>query len=95
MDEREREGNAASRMFSQTIAESAETIRAHAALLEQTKASFQQLTTELAKRDRDVDRDLITLEKRLNRHRVAIDRGEDQVRLVSQIAKIAGLTFHC
>jgi hypothetical protein len=82
-------------MFSQTIAESAETIRAHATLVEQMKASMQQLIVELAKRDRDVDRDLMTLEKRLNRHRVAIDRGEDQVRLASQIAKIAGLTFPC
>ena len=73
-------------MFSQTIAESAETIRVHAELLEQAKVSLQQLTEELTKRDRDVDRDLTVWQRRLNRHRVDLDRNDEHV----SISRIKG-----
>jgi hypothetical protein len=54
----------------------------YAGRLEAMEKSFQDLTAELMERDRDVDRDMITLEQRINRHRTAIDRTDDHVGLL-------------
>ena len=44
--------------------------------------SLENLTVALMERDRDVDRDMLTLERRLNRHRTEIDRADDHVGLL-------------
>jgi len=44
--------------------------------------SLEDLTVALMERDRDVDRDMLTLERRLNRHRTEIDRADDHVGLL-------------
>jgi uncharacterized coiled-coil protein SlyX len=42
-------------------------------------ARIDQLVAALRERDQVVEKDFDTLERRLNRHRVAIDRVEEQV----------------
>ena len=44
--------------------------------------SLEDLTVALMERDHDVDRDMLTIERRLNRHRTEIDRADDHVGLL-------------
>ena len=44
--------------------------------------SLEDLTVALMERDRDVDRDMLMLERRLNRHRTEIDRADDHISLL-------------
>ena len=44
--------------------------------------SLEDLSVALMERDRNVDHDMLTLERRLNRHRTEIDRADDHVGLL-------------
>ena len=44
--------------------------------------SLEDLSVALMERDRDVDRDMLTLERRLNRHRTKIDHADDHIGLL-------------
>ena len=47
-----------------------------------TEKSLENLTVALMEQDRDVDRHMLTLERRLNRHHTEIDRADDHVGLL-------------
>ena len=44
--------------------------------------------TKLMVRDQDVDREFANMEKRLNRHRVALDRAEDRIQALEDAMAI-------
>ena len=51
-------------------------------------AALDDTFTKLMARDRDIDREFAQMEKRLNRHRVALDEAEDRIQALEDAMAI-------
>ena len=70
------------RAYEDTISRSLELVVQFAERLGAAEKSLEDLTMALMERDHDVDRDMLTLERRLNRHCTEIDHTDDHVGLL-------------
>ena len=68
--------------FVPSVSRTSELVVQFAERLGAAEKSLENLTVALMERDCDVDRDMLTLEQRLNRHRTEIDRADDHVSLL-------------
>ena len=57
-------------------------------MLTKMGSSLDDTFPKLTVRDQDVDREFSQMEKRLNRHRVALDKGEDHIQALENAMAI-------
>ena len=57
-------------------------------MLKKMGAALDDTFAKLMARDRDVDKEFAQMEKRLNRHRVALDKAEDRIQALEDIMAI-------
>ena len=60
----------------------------HAEMLQKMGSSLDDTFPKLMARDQDVDREFAQMEKRLNRHRVALDKAEDRIQALENAMAI-------